>query len=150
MENKQYKNFNNSNLNLNLNFNLNSNTNSNKNKFTPLNLFVIDSQKDIFTKEINSLLPNSILLKEESEENLKNFNIHTSKYFFEITENIYNIINLIHLNPKSNSNCTTFKFPLQQNLIFSLNKNFPPQNNLFLFKIPEYFNSYSDIINFFF
>jgi len=110
---------------------------SKENNFRSLNIFIIDSQKEFFTNEINSLVPNSILFKEEANENSNNINIKISKYFFEKTENRYNVINLIHLDP------------FNSNFNFSSNKNFPMEDNFFVFNIPEYFISESEVIDIF-
>lgn len=99
---------------------------SHSNKFKPLNIFVTNSQKEIFSNQISSILPDSILFKEEANENSNNLKI--SKYFFEKINNRYNVINLIPLNA------------FQSNNIFSSDKNYLKEDNYFIFKKSESFS----------
>jgi hypothetical protein len=97
------------------------------NKSRSLNIFIVDSQKETFSNEISSLLPKSILIKEEANEN--SGHKHISKYFFEKAENRYNVINLTHLD--SNSILTKH--------FFSSNKiSDTLENNFFIIKIDKY------------
>jgi hypothetical protein len=112
------------------------------NKFRSLNLYILDSQKEIFTNEINSLIPNSILLKEEAYEHFIDRNININKYFFPNTEegNKYDVINLIHLN----------EFPFLSNYNFNLSTNKSSiEDNFFIYKIPVSFISETQILELF-
>lgn len=104
----------------------NYNTYCNQGKPTTIfNFFIIDSQLDIFSKEINSLIPEGILKREEVNENKKNSTI--TKLFYNKEQNRYNELHLIRL---EDINYKT-SFNLSSNNIFLMEENF------FLFALKE-------------